>query len=236
MRQIAFLNLSPLEEQFRKLCVSLKKQKNVTRYPLSQDIKLEILYKNSCWDHKRKLDFNNTVLLSKCVLYEYFNSIKAYHYYFSGHMEGHIGKSGDKISRSYLHPLFYKYNLHQHTSLGSSNGKESACNAGDLSTISGLGNSPREGRAWQPTPVFLHGEFQGQRNLVGYSTQGRKELDTAEQLAFSLFHFFQHTQKSCWWYQEYCQSTVVHNAIPTKMYHSCWKSYKFLYLSKNQEK
>ena len=24
-------------------------------------------------------------------------------------------------------------------------------------------------RAWQPTPVFLHGESHGQRNLVGYS-------------------------------------------------------------------
>ena len=113
-------------------------------------------------------------------------------------MEGHIGKSGDKIPGSYLHPLFYKYNLHQHTSLGSSNGKESAFNVGDLSSVPGLGSSPGEGRAWQPTPVFLPGEFHGQRNLVGYSTRGRKELDTAEQLAFTLFHFFQHTQKSCW--------------------------------------
>ena len=25
------------------------------------------------------------------------------------------------------------------------------------------------GRAWQPTPVFLPGEFHGQRSLVGYS-------------------------------------------------------------------
>ena len=24
-------------------------------------------------------------------------------------------------------------------------------------------------REWQPTPVFLLGKFQGQRNLVGYS-------------------------------------------------------------------
>ena len=35
-------------------------------------------------------------------------------------------------------------------------------------------------REWQPTPVFLPGEFHGQRSLLGYSPQGRKELDTAE--------------------------------------------------------
>ena len=30
------------------------------------------------------------------------------------------------------------------------------------------------------TPVFLPGESHGQRGLVGYSPQGRKELDTTE--------------------------------------------------------
>ena len=35
-------------------------------------------------------------------------------------------------------------------------------------------------RNWQPTPVFLPGEFHGQRSLVGYSLWGHKELDTAE--------------------------------------------------------
>ena len=29
----------------------------------------------------------------------------------------------------------------------------------------------------QPTPVFLPGEFYGQRHLLGYSPWGRKELD-----------------------------------------------------------
>ena len=32
------------------------------------------------------------------------------------------------------------------------------------------------------TPVFLPGEFHGQRSLAGYSPWDRKELDTAEQL------------------------------------------------------
>ena len=35
-------------------------------------------------------------------------------------------------------------------------------------------------RAWQPTPVFLPEEFYGQRNPVGYSSWGCKELNTTE--------------------------------------------------------
>jgi len=37
-------------------------------------------------------------------------------------------------------------------------------------------------RKWQPTPVFLPGESQGQRSLLGYSAWGHKELDTTELL------------------------------------------------------
>ena len=33
---------------------------------------------------------------------------------------------------------------------------------------------------WQPTPVFLPGEFHGQRSLAGYSPWGCKESDTTE--------------------------------------------------------
>ena len=35
-------------------------------------------------------------------------------------------------------------------------------------------------RKWQPTPVFSPGKSHGQRSLLGYSPQGRKELDVAE--------------------------------------------------------
>ena len=53
--------------------------------------------------------------------------------------------------------------LHQATKLldkcwgfpGSSAGKESACNAGDPSSIPGLGGSPGEDPLWIPTPVFM---------------------------------------------------------------------------------
>ena len=37
-------------------------------------------------------------------------------------------------------------------------------------------------REWQPTPVFLPGEFYGQRSVAGYSPWGREEMDTTEQL------------------------------------------------------
>ena len=33
------------------------------------------------------------------------------------------------------------------------------------------------------SPVFLPGKFHGQRNLVGYSSWGRKESDMTEQLS-----------------------------------------------------
>ena len=36
-------------------------------------------------------------------------------------------------------------------------------------------------REWLPTPVFLPGEFHGQRSLTGYSPWGCKDLDTTEQ-------------------------------------------------------
>ena len=59
---------------------------------------------------------------------------------------------------------------------GSSAGKESTCNAGDLGSIPGLGWSPGW-REWLPTPVFWPGEFHEQRRLAGYSTWGSKESD-----------------------------------------------------------
>ena len=70
---------------------------------------------------------------------------------------------------------------------GGSEGKESACNVGDLSMIPGLGRYPGK-RKWQPTPVFLPGKFhEWRRSLAGYSPLGHKELDTTEQLHFH-FH------------------------------------------------
>ena len=40
--------------------------------------------------------------------------------------------------------------------IGDSDGKESACNVGNLGSLPGLGRSLEKG--WQPIPVFLPGE------------------------------------------------------------------------------
>ena len=60
---------------------------------------------------------------------------------------------------------------------GGSEDKVSACNAGDPGSIPGLIPWRRE---WQPTPVFLPGEFHGQRSLVDYSPWCCKESDMTE--------------------------------------------------------
>ena len=64
---------------------------------------------------------------------------------------------------------------------GSSAGKESACNLGDLGLIPGLGKMPWR-RERLPTPVFWPGEFHGL-----CSPWCRKELDMTKLL--SLFFF-----------------------------------------------
>ena len=53
-----------------------------------------------------------------------------------------------------------------------------AGNTGDSGSIP-LGKIPWR-RKWQPTPVFLLGESQGQKSLVGYSPYGGKESHTTE--------------------------------------------------------
>ena len=48
-------------------------------------------------------------------------------------------------------------------------------------------------REWQPIPVFLSGDSHGQRSLAGFSPQGRKKSDTAEQLGTHM-HTLIHSQ------------------------------------------
>ena len=50
-----------------------------------------------------------------------------------------------------------------------------------------LGKIPRR-RKWLPTPVFLPGEFHGQRNLASYSSWGHKESFTTEWLTHTHTH------------------------------------------------
>ena len=60
--------------------------------------------------------------------------------------------------------------------------KKSVCNAGvagDPGSIPWVRKIPWR-REWQPTPVFLPGEFRGQRSLRGYSPLGHKDVDRTE--------------------------------------------------------
>ena len=58
-----------------------------------------------------------------------------------------------------------------------SDGKEFACNVGDLGSIPGSRRSSGEGNGYT---VLWPGESYGQRNLVGNSPQSCKESDTTE--------------------------------------------------------
>ena len=63
--------------------------------------------------------------------------------------------------------------------LGGSAGKESACNAGDLGLIPGLGRFPRDKKGY---PF----QYSGLENSMDYSPWGRKESDSTERLSLSL--------------------------------------------------
>ena len=69
---------------------------------------------------------------------------------------------------------------------GGSDGKESACNAGDLGLIPGLGRSLGEGN----DNPFQYSRWRIQWSLVDYSPCSHKELDMTEQLTLTFLHFF----------------------------------------------
>ena len=64
---------------------------------------------------------------------------------------------------------------------GGSDGKESACNVGDLGLIPGLGRSPGGGHDNSLQCSCLENPH-GQRSLADYSLQGCKELEPTERL------------------------------------------------------
>ena len=67
---------------------------------------------------------------------------------------------------------------------GGSAGKESACNAGDLGSLPGLGRSPTPGGGHgNPLQCSCLETPHGQRSLVGYSPRGRKRSGMTERLS-----------------------------------------------------
>ena len=59
---------------------------------------------------------------------------------------------------------------------GGSDGKESACNTGDLGSIPGLNHKIPWRRAWPPTPVFLPGESPWTEEPGGLQSMGSKRV------------------------------------------------------------
>ena len=66
---------------------------------------------------------------------------------------------------------------------GSSAGKESACNAGDPSSIPGLGRFPGEGKGY---PF----QYSGQENSMDCIVHGVAESEMTEQLSLSNYLLF----------------------------------------------
>ena len=56
--------------------------------------------------------------------------------------------------------------------------------------VQSLGQPDPWRREWQPTPVFLPGEFYGQRSLAGYNLLSCKELDMTEQIKHTQGQFY----------------------------------------------
>ena len=110
------------------------------------------------------------------------------------------------ISITAVFDLYYEYQINKKQGLcvpqlvdhhknkgfpGGASGKESTC---QISRRKRSRFSPWVGkilwrRKWQPAPVFLSGEFHGQRSLVGYSPWGHKESDLTEH---------QHSKHKAW--------------------------------------
>ena len=79
-------------------------------------------------------------------------------------------------------------------------------------------------KAMAPTPVHLPGKSHGQRSLVGYSLQGRRESDMTEQLTLSQVHIFQKNNLFLVNYYFCCQIVTLFKIFSP----SCLSDVKFL--------
>ena len=81
--------------------------------------------------------------------------------------------------------VLLKYSFLSFVFPGGSVGKESVCNAGDLSLIFGLGKSPAGGHG-NPLQYSYLENPRGKRSLVGCSPWGRKESSFPSQLEWKI--------------------------------------------------
>ena len=114
---------------------------------------------------------------------------------------------------------------------GGSDGKVSACNAGDPVFHPWVRKIPWRW-AWQLTPTFLPGESHGQRSLVGYSPQGPKESNMTKHV-ISLSHMYLYMYKHTCILNNLC-NLLFYVLLYNVLSHSCNNSkvstnYTFFY-------
>ena len=98
---------------------------------------------------------------------------------------------------------------------GSSGGKESTCNAGDLGSIPGIGKNPCR-RERLPTPVFWPGEFHGLYNPWGLKRVGHNWVTFSHFLNLTANHdIFLNSRQTC----KTCYLTA---AAKLRFAHYCW--------------
>ena len=98
---------------------------------------------------------------------------------------------------------------------GGSDGKESACNAGDLGSISGLVRSPGGGQG-SPVQYSCLENPHGQRSLAGPSPWGCKESDMNEGLSILQHIYYMHislTLITMLWVQYYIICLISYDVM-----------------------
>ena len=112
----------------------------------------------------------------------------------------------------------------------SSDGKESAYNAGDLGLIPELGRSSGEGNG-DPLQYSSLKNPHGQRSLAGYRPWGCKESDMTEQLSTQPTHSYHYVERSNEKPNETFNYDMVSFYLKSCIYH--WEQRFSLYGSDN---
>ena len=81
---------------------------------------------------------------------------------------------------------------------------------------------------WQPMPVFLPGEFHGQRSLVGYSTWGHKDSDTTERSTLWVIFRYKITIRGLFFF--FFWQIVMSHLITEYIYFRKWRAYFIVFL------
>ena len=89
----------------------------------------------------------------------------------------------------YNHVCFSFFSINVVQLLRWISGKESTCQCRRHRFDPWVRNIPWK-RKWQPTPVFLHGKFHGQRSLAGYSPQSHKESNMIEHACVNVQYIY----------------------------------------------